>query len=263
LKKTGTMPATVQTDPADGCPPALPRCDDLEPDATPLAVLEADMAATLDDLRAEACQAAEQARAANTERAYAADWRNFSAFCARIGREHLPAEPETITLYLADLMHRGRAAATWARRLSAIAVYHRVAGFSSSPTEHEVVRSVHRGLGVDESTCPVRALQRWLERAEIFDGRVFRRIDRHGNLGAALSNRAIAEMVRRRAADVGLEGDFGGRSLRAGLATSAARAGKTEASIMRHGRWRSVVVARRYIIRAGQRWDDNAAAGLL
>ena len=30
---------------------------------------------------------------------------------------------------------------------------------------------------------------------------------------------------------------------------------------MRHGRWRSVAIARRYI-RAGQRWDDNAAAGL-
>ena len=127
------QPATAQTDPTDGCPPAL-RCDDLEPDATPLAVLESVMTATLDDLRAEARQAAEQARAANTARAYAADWRDFSAFCARIGREHLPAEPETITLYLADLMHRGRAAATWARRLSAIAVYHRPAGFSSSPT---------------------------------------------------------------------------------------------------------------------------------
>ena len=43
-------------------------------------------------------------------------------------------------------MHRGRAAATCARRLAAIAICHRAAGFSpSSPTEHEVVRSVHRG----------------------------------------------------------------------------------------------------------------------
>jgi hypothetical protein len=50
---------------------ALPPSDDLEPDATPLAVLEADTAATLDELRAEARQAAEEARAANTERAYA------------------------------------------------------------------------------------------------------------------------------------------------------------------------------------------------
>jgi hypothetical protein len=34
--------------------------------------------------------------------------------------------------------------------------------------------------------------------------------------------------VKRRTGDVGLEGDFGGHSLRSGLATSAARAGKTE-----------------------------------
>jgi len=64
--------------------------------------------------------------------------------------------------------------------------------------------------------------------------------------------------VRGRAADVGPEGDFGGHSLRSGLATSAARAGKAEACIMWHGRWRSVQVARRYI-RAGHHWDDNAA----
>jgi hypothetical protein len=68
----------------------------------PLAFLEAETSATLDELRAEARRAAEEARAAATERAYAADWRDFSAFCVRIGREHLPAEPETITLYLAD-----------------------------------------------------------------------------------------------------------------------------------------------------------------
>jgi integrase len=90
-------------------------------------------------------------------------------------------------------------------------------------------------LGLDEATCPVSALQRWLDRAEIVEGRVFRRIDRHGNLGPALSASAIGEIVKRRAEEVGLEGDFGGHSLRSGLATSAARAGKTEASIMRHG----------------------------
>ncbi len=290
----------------------------------------------------------EEARAASTERAYAADWRDFSAFCVRIGREHLPAEPETITLYLADLMHRGRAASTWERRLAAVGVYHPATGFES-PTEHEVVRSVHRGLrrrvgvaqsqktalideglrevvggigaeslagirdralllvgfagalrrselaalelsdlrfesdglvlrlrrskgdqegagvevsiplGLDEATCPL-GLPAALARA---------RRDRRGarlppdrSAGQALSASAIGEIVKRRAEDVGLEGDFGGHSLRSGLATSAARARKTEASITRHGRWRSERVARRYI-RAGQRWDDNAAAGLL
>jgi hypothetical protein len=58
-----------------------------------------------------------------------------------------------------------------------------------------------------------------------------------------------------------LEGDFAGHSLRAGFATAAARAGCSEAGIMRHGRWKSVQIARRYI-RQGARWDDNPAADL-
>jgi hypothetical protein len=38
-----------------------------------------------------------------------------------------------------------------------------------------------------------------------------------------------------------------GYSLRAGFATAAARAGRSEAAIMCHGRWKSVQIARRYI----------------
>jgi len=66
--------------------------------------------------------------------------------------------------------------------------------------------------------------------------------------------------VAARAAAAGLEGDFAGHSLRAGFATAAAQAG-SEAAIMRHGRWKSVQIARRYI-RQGARWDDNPAADL-
>ena len=53
---------------------------------------------------------------------------------------------------------------------------------------------------------------------------------------------------------------YAGHSLRAGFATAAAQAG-SEAAIMRHGRWKSVQIARRYI-RQGARWDDNPAADL-
>jgi hypothetical protein len=45
------------------------------------------------------------------EHAYAADWHDFPAFCTRIGRERLPAETETTTLYLAELGRRERKAA--------------------------------------------------------------------------------------------------------------------------------------------------------
>jgi integrase len=76
-----------------------------------------------------------------------------------------------------------------------------------------------------------------------------------------LSDRALAEIVASRAAAAGLEGDFAGHSLRSEFATAAARAGRSEAAIMRHGRWKSVQIARRYI-RQGARWDDNPAADL-
>jgi Phage integrase family len=104
------------------------------------------------------------------------------------------------------------------------------------------------------------ALRRWLAAGAIGAGRAFRRIDRHGHLGPTLSDRALAEIVAAHAA-AGLEGDFAGHSLRAGFATAAARAGRSEDAIMRHGRWKSVQIARCYI-RQGARWDDNPAADL-
>jgi len=42
-------------------------------------------------------------------------------------------------------------------------------------------------LGAEEGSYPVGALRRWLEAAATSEGRVFRRIDRHGNLGPTLS----------------------------------------------------------------------------
>jgi len=56
---------------------------------------------------------------------------------------------------------------------------------------------------------------------------------RRGHVGRRLSDKAVARIVQRAAKAAGLEPTgFGGHSLRAGLATSAARAGKTERAIM-------------------------------
>jgi hypothetical protein len=60
-------------------------------------------------------------------------------------------------------------------------------------------------LGAEEGSCPVGALRRWLERAAIGAGPVFRRTDRHGDLGPTLSDRALAAIVAARAAAAGLE----------------------------------------------------------
>ncbi len=48
------------------------------------------------------------AKAGNTLRAYAADWRDFTAWCSDHRRPSLPASPETVALYIADLAGRRR-----------------------------------------------------------------------------------------------------------------------------------------------------------
>jgi integrase len=69
------------------------------------------------------------AKAKNTYRAYAADWRHFTLWCARHGAVPLPPEPQTIGLYLAACVSeaptgpggQGLSVRTIERRLSALA----------------------------------------------------------------------------------------------------------------------------------------------
>ena len=86
-----------------------------------------------------------QAKAPNTLRAYNADWRDFAAWCAAANLTPMPADPETVGLYLGDLAAAGRKASTLERRLSAIAQAHKLAGHPS-PTGHPAVRAVWAGI---------------------------------------------------------------------------------------------------------------------
>jgi len=124
-------------------------------------------------------------------------------------------------------------------------------------------RTIGVPLSAAPETCPVRALRAWLTEAAITEGPIFRGVSRHGALGPRLSGRGVARVVQRAAAAVGLEAStFGGHSLRAGLATAAAKAGKSERAIMAQTGHRSVTMVRRYI-REASVFTDNAAAGLL
>ena len=71
----------------------------------------------------------------------------------------------------------------------------------------------------------------------------------------------MADMVKRRALAVGLDGAFAGHSLRTGFATEGYAKETPELAIMRHGRWRSASVMRGYVEK-GSIWNDNAAARL-
>jgi site-specific recombinase XerD len=136
-------------------------------------------------------------------------------------------------------------------------------------------RKVGLPYGSDPATCPVRSLRAWLSAAAITTGPVFRPVDRHGRLrhpGARddgdaasplrLGDRAVAEVVKRAVRALGLDpARYSGHSLRAGLVTAAARAGKSERCIMAQTGHRSSTVLRLYI-RDATLFHDNAAAGI-
>ncbi|MBA3534258.1 MAG: tyrosine-type recombinase/integrase [Ardenticatenales bacterium] len=109
-------------------------------------------------------------------------------------------------------------------------------------------------------TCPVRALRGWLDISSISKGAIFRPVDRHGTVKPTrLSARAMATVVKRCAECTGLDPSrFGGHSLRAGLATSAAAVGVSERDIMRQTGHKSEAMVRRYV-REGNLFRDNAA----
>ena len=134
----------------------------------------------------------------------------------------------------------------------------------SKTDQERVGHVVGLPYGGQLSTCPVRSLLAWrgVVGGKEASGPVFRPILRNGEiLNKTLSPRAIAKVVQRAAKRAGVQGRISGHSLRAGLATAAAKAGKPVHTIMRQTRHRSVEMIMRYIRDEGL-WDDNAAAGI-
>lgn len=107
---------------------------------------------------------------------------------------------------------------------------------------------------------PIAAWELWAELLADRRPPLFRAIDERGRPHPArLSDRAVARLVQRVAKRAGLEGDYSGHSLRAGLATAAAAAGASERSIMAQTGHRSTAIMRQYI-RPATLFDENAAA---
>jgi len=108
--------------------PAEPR-----PTTTDVSVLDASIAAAL-----------RASLAPNTWRAYAADWRHWSAWAVEHELTPLPAEPLDLARYLVAQSPTTRVG-TLTRRCSAIAKAHLLAGHPA-PTTDPAVREVLRGL---------------------------------------------------------------------------------------------------------------------
>jgi integrase len=133
----------------------------------------------------------------------------------------------------------------------------------SSKTDQEGAGAVvGLAYGSYRPTCPVRSWQAWTAAARLEAGPAFRGVDRHGRVGAGrLHAGSVARIVQRRARAAGLDpADFAGHSLRSGFATAAARAGASDRSIMRQGRWRSASSLDSYV-RAGRLFDRDNPSG--
>ncbi len=117
--------------------------------------------------------------------------------------------------------------------------------------------------GEHDESCPVRALQDWLEAAQITEGAVFRGLNRHGQLiSSRLSGRAVATIIKRAADAAGLDSaKYSGHSLRAGHCTTAARAGVEERVLQQQTGHKSPIMLRRYV-RAGSLFLENSASAL-
>jgi site-specific recombinase XerD len=124
-------------------------------------------------------------------------------------------------------------------------------------------RVVHIPRGNHAETCPVRAYTRWLEVSGITNGPVFRHVDKGGHVRPhGITPQTVNLVIKRLCRQAGLDPvKFGANSLRAGLATQAARNGVSTSSIMRQTGHKSVAMCRR-LIRDTQLCTENAAAKL-
>ena len=85
--------------------------------------------------------------------------------------------------------------------------------------------------------CPVKALNKWVEKAELKDGKIFN-----------MSDKNVALIIKKYANYAGLDAHrYAGHSLRSGFATSTAESGAEERNIMAMTGHKSTEMVRRYI----------------
>lgn len=126
-------------------------------------------------------------------------------------------------------------------------------------------RKIGIPFGVNPLTCPVTAVFKWLHSADLSQGAVFRKVNRHGHIeGKRLCAHSVALVVKKAFKSIGKRPhSFSGHSLRSGLVTQAAIAGASEKSIQDQTGHASIKILRRYI-RDANIFRNNAAkkAGL-
>ena len=112
---------------------------------------------------------AQGAFAANTVRAWKADWEIFDKYCGRIGSQSLPALPITLREFVFECLAISKKPATIRRYVSTIGRAHRAAGVSD-PTATETVKLALKEMGrsVPSRQTQARGLV-WGEIAEFLE----------------------------------------------------------------------------------------------
>jgi len=109
----------------------------------------------LDSAFAAAKRYAKKSRADSTWRAYENDWRQFEAWCNTVALPSLPAEPDTVAMFVASQAADGLNPSTLNRRLAAIRLVHLGAGHPSPHNALKVVE-VMRGIRRDWGQPPAK-----------------------------------------------------------------------------------------------------------
>jgi integrase len=98
---------------------------------------------------------AKGAFAANTVRAWKADWEIFTEFCRRVGAQSMPAVAMTVREYVFECLSNCKKPATIRRYVSTVGRAHRAAGVGD-PTATEMVKLALKEMG---RTVPARQRQ--------------------------------------------------------------------------------------------------------
>ena len=83
-------------------------------------------------------------KAANTLRAYKADFSDFTSFCIKNSLSSMPTEPKVLSLYLTNLSKTAKFS-TLKRRIASISVIHKIKGHYLD-TKHPIIMENLHGI---------------------------------------------------------------------------------------------------------------------
>ena len=95
-------------------------------------------------LELETLKNLKNSKAANTLRAYQADFKDFSTFCSKNGLSYMPTEPKILSLYLTHLSATSKFS-TLKRRIASISVIHKIKGHYLD-TKHPIIMENLHGI---------------------------------------------------------------------------------------------------------------------